>query len=107
VQRSFAHTNQSIYVAMQGPSELGISPDASLATWDRSEELSRIEVPALVIGATHDTMDPSFMQMMATRLPKGSYLLCPDGSHLAMYDDQLTYFTGLIEFLRGLKGGGP
>jgi proline iminopeptidase len=107
VQRSFAHMNQSIYVAMQGPSELGISPAASLVAWDRSDELARIDVPALVIGATHDTMDPSYMQMMATRLPKGRYLLCPDGSHLAMYDDQLTYFSGLIEFLRGLEGAAP
>jgi proline iminopeptidase len=37
--------------------------------------------------------------MMAGRLPAGSYLHCPDGSHLAMYDDQRTYFAGLIDFL--------
>jgi proline iminopeptidase len=42
------------------------------------------------------------MKMMASRLPKGSYLHCPNGSHLAMYDDQVTYFSGLIEFLHGL-----
>jgi proline iminopeptidase len=56
-------------------------------------------VPTLVIGAQHDTMDPEHMQMMAGRLPKGRYLYCPDGSHLAMYDDQQTYFAGLIDFL--------
>ena len=32
----------------------------------------------------------------------GRYLHCPDGSHLAMYDDQQRYFTGLVEFLHGL-----
>ena len=47
----------------------------------------------------HDTMDPAHMEMMAGRLPKGRYLHCPDGSHLAMYDDQQTYFAGLIDFL--------
>ena len=87
---------------MQGPSELGISSDASLADWDRTEELTTITVPTLVIGAQHDTMDPAFMAMMAGRLPAGSYLHCPDGSHMAMYDDQRTYFSGLIAFLRGL-----
>jgi proline iminopeptidase len=107
VQRGFAHINPAIYVSMQGPSELGISPDASLAGWDRTEELASIEVPTLVIGATHDTMDPTYMEMMATRLPKGSYRLCPDGSHLAMYDDQVTYFTGLVEFLHGLASAAP
>jgi proline iminopeptidase len=102
VQRAFAHINPAIYVPMQGPSELGISTDAALARWDRSEELSSIKVPALVIGARYDTMDPAHMQMMAGRLPRGRYLYCPDGSHLAMYDDQQTYFAGLVDFLTSL-----
>jgi proline iminopeptidase len=100
--RGLAHINPAIYVSMQGPSELGISSDASLADWDRTEELAQITVPTLVIGARHDTMDPAFMQMMAGRLPAGSYLHCPAGSHMAMYDDQHTYFGGLVKFLTGL-----
>ena len=102
VQRTFAHINPAIYVSMQGPSELGIGPDASLARWDRTAELAAIDVPTLVIGARHDTMDPAYMEMMAGRLPRGQYLNCPDGSHMAMYDDQEAYFTGLIDFLYSL-----
>src|ERR1700751_3558097 len=60
--RAFAHINPAIYVSMQGPSELGIRANASLARWDRTEELASIDVPALVIGAQHDTMDPAFMK---------------------------------------------
>jgi proline iminopeptidase len=104
VQRAFAHINPAIYVSMQGPSELGISADASLALWDRTGELATIDVPTLVIGARHDTMDPAYMEMMAGRLPRGQFLLCPDGSHMAMYDDQQVYFAGLIAFLQGLAG---
>ena len=102
VQRAFAHINPAIYVSMQGPSELGISPEASLAHWERFDELATIDVPTLVIGARHDTMDPAHMEAMADRLPRGQYLFCPDGSHMAMYDDQQVYFTGLIDFLNGL-----
>jgi proline iminopeptidase len=102
--RAFAHINPAIYVSMQGPSELGISADASLAHWDRSADLASIDVPALVIGARHDTMDPGHMEMMAGRLPRGRYLFCPDGSHMAMYDDQAVYFAGLVGFLHGLEG---
>ena len=102
VQRAFAHINPAIYVPMQGPSELGISAGASLAHWDRTAALASIEVPALVIGARHDTMDPAHMKMMADRLPRGRYLYCPDGSHMAMYDDQAVYFTGLIDFLHDI-----
>jgi proline iminopeptidase len=99
VQRGFAHINPDIYVSMQGPSELGISASAKLAHWDRTAELASIDVPTLVIGARYDTMDPAHMEMMAGRLPQGRYLYCPRGSHLAMYDDQETYFAGLTSFL--------
>jgi proline iminopeptidase len=102
VQRAFAAINPSIYVTMQGPSELGISPGAKLARWSRFQELSEVRTPTLVIGARHDTMDPKHMEAMADRLPRGQYLYCPEGSHLAMYDDQERYFAGLIAFLRGL-----
>ena len=99
VTRGFDHINPVIYRKMQGPSELGISADATLAHWDRSDDLASIEVPTLVIGAEHDTMDPAHMRAMAQRLPRGRYLHCPNGSHLAMYDDQQAYFTGLVDFL--------
>ena len=102
VVRGFAHINQKIYVPMQGPSELGMSAEAKLARWDRVADLHTIEVPTLVIGARYDTMDPAHMEMMAGLLPAGRYLYCPEGSHLAMYDDQDTYFDGLLAFLRDL-----
>jgi proline iminopeptidase len=104
VRRGFAHINPAIYVSMQGPSELGISADAKLAHWDRFADLPAIEVPTLVIGARHDTMDPAHMKAMAGALPQGRYLHCPDGSHLAMYDDQEVYFAGLVEFLHDVAG---
>ena len=102
VQRAFAAINPAVYVSMQGPSELGISQDAKLAQWSRFDDLSSIEVPALVIAARYDTMDPAHIEQMADRLPLGQYLYCPKGSHLAMYDDQRTYFSGLLEFLHSL-----
>jgi len=101
-RRGIEHLNPAIYVKMQGPSELGISPSATLAGWSRFADLGSIDVPALVIGAAHDTMDPAHMEEVASSLPRGSYLYCPNGSHMAMYDDQQTYFEGLIGWLKGL-----
>ena len=103
VNRAFNRLNRSIYVPMQGPSELGAS--GKLLTWDRSKDLGRISVPTLVIGATHDTMDPAHMEWMAGEMPRGRFLLCPDGSHMAMYDDQATYFRGLIAFISDVDQG--
>jgi len=61
-------------------------------------------VPTLVIGARFDTMDPRHMEWMANQIPNGQYLYCPNGSHLAMYDDQRTYMRGLIDFIQGVDG---
>ena len=36
----------------------------------------------------------------AGQLPKGRLLLCPNGSHLSQFDDQETWFRGVIEFLK-------
>jgi len=63
-------------------------------------DLPKITVPTLVVGAKYDTMDPAFMERMAKSLPHGRYLYCPNGSHMALYDDQARYFEGVIGFLR-------
>ena len=97
VRRAFAHLNPNVYIPMQGPSELGAS--GKLAQWDRMADLPQIRVPTLTIGAAHDTMDPQVMAAMARALPQGRYLHCPDGSHMAMYDDQAVYVSGLLAFL--------
>jgi proline iminopeptidase len=100
VRRSIGHINPAIYVPMQGPSELGLS--GTLEDWDRSADLGGIDVPTLVIGATHDTMDPAHMQWMAEQLPQGRYLHCPNGSHLSQFDDPEHYLPALIDFLHSL-----
>jgi proline iminopeptidase len=101
--RGLNHINQSIYVRMQGPSELGLS--GTLEEWDRTADLGQIAVPTLVIGAQHDTMDPAHMAWMAGEVQQGRYLHCPDGSHMAMYDDQERYVQGLIEFIHDVDAG--
>lgn len=98
VSRGFDHINQDVYVPMQGPSEFGIR--GILEKWDRTVDLPKIKVPTLFIGARYDTMDPKHMEWVSAQVQNGSYLYCPKGSHLAMYDDQETYFAGLIKFIQ-------
>ncbi len=103
VNRAFAKLNHDIYIPIQGPSEMGAS--GKLEHWDRSADLKTIQMPTLVIGARYDTMDPKHMEWMAGQLPNGTYHYCPHGSHMALYDDQATYFEGLIKFLRKVDTG--
>jgi proline iminopeptidase len=101
--RAFPHLNNEVYTMMQGPSEFGIS--GRLANWDRSRDLPKIKVPTLTIGGTHDTMDPEHMKWMATQVQQGRSLICPEGSHCSMWDDQAHYFPGLVQFIQDVDKG--
>jgi proline iminopeptidase len=103
VVRAFARLNKDVYIPMQGPSEMSAS--GKLEKWDRSADLGKISVPTLTIGGQYDTMDPKYMEKMAGLLGKGRYLYCSNGSHMAMYDDQKTYFDGLIKFIKDVDQG--
>lgn len=100
VKRAFSRMNYPLYLRMQGPSEFGVVGDAALKTWDRKADLNKIYRPLLSIGGEFDTMDPKAMEALSKAVQKGQYLYCPNGSHMSMYDDQQTYFKGLIRFLK-------
>jgi proline iminopeptidase len=103
LKRSMKHTNHDIYIPMQGPAEFGIR--GKLANWDRTSDLAKIKVPCLVIGAQYDTMDPEHLEWMAEVMQNGRYLHCPNGSHMAIYDDQQVYFKGLVQFVLDVDAG--
>ena len=98
MKRSFDKTNRTFYTIMQGPSEFGIS--GKLVNWDRKADLKKIKTPTLVIGATYDSMDPNHMKWISGEVENGRFLLCKNGSHMCMWDDQQTYMNGLIGFLK-------
>ena len=104
VNRSFNHVNSAIYVQMQGPSEFGIA--GNLANWDVKGRLKEIKIPTLMVGAKHDTMDPQAMEEQSKLVQKGRYLYCPNGSHLAMWDDQKVFMGGVIKFIRDVDSDG-
>jgi len=104
VVRALERINQSVYIPMQGPSELGMS--GSLSDWDRSGDLHKIETPTLVMGAQHDTMDPKHMAWMADQIPNAHCVICPDGSHLSNYDDPDHFFPPLLDFVTQMDSSG-
>nr|WP_234047738.1 proline-specific peptidase family protein [Chryseobacterium paridis] len=97
VNRAIKHSNENVYTLMQGPSEFGIS--GRLAHWDIKKRLPEITIPTLMIGAKYDTMDPKAMEEQSKLVKKGRYLYCPNGSHLAMWDDQKVFMNGVIQFI--------
>jgi len=105
INRAFKHLNPNVYVYMQGPSEFGITGDATLKNWDITSKLKTLTVPTLSIGAKYDTMNPKHMEWIANEVQNGRFLFCPNGSHCSQYDDQKHYFPGVIQFLKDVDNG--
>ena len=103
VLRAFKHVNEEIYVMMQGPSEF--KTGGRLLHWDITKQLGNITVPTLMVGAKYDTMDPEYMKWQSTQVKQGQYLYCPNGSHLAMWDDQQVFMNGVIKFIKDVDEG--
>lgn len=103
VVRTFKHANGVIYTMMQGPSEFGAG--GRLANWDVKDSLKTITVPTLTVGAKYDTMDPNAMEWESKQVQHGRYLFCPEGSHLAMWDDQEHFYPGVIQFIKDVDAG--
>jgi proline iminopeptidase len=105
VNRAFANMSQGLYITMQGPSEFGVVGNAKLKNWSVKNKLNKITVPTLSIGGKYDTMDPEHMKWIANEVQNGKFLFCEKGSHLCMYDDQKTFFEGLIRFINEVNDG--
>lgn len=98
VTRSFERIAYDVYGTMQGPNEFVVT--GTFKDWDRWEDLHRIQRPTLLLVGAHDTMDPASVEEMGRRIPEAETVVCPDGSHLALWDDPDHYFPPLLAFLR-------
>lgn len=100
VTRAFRQSNETIYNQMQGKSEFLVT--GNLKDWERWDRLHEIKVKALTIGAQYDEMDPNDMRRMAALMQNATAAICPNGSHLDMWDDQAIYFQHLVTYLHSV-----
>jgi proline iminopeptidase len=97
VTRAFRVANEKISNQMWGKSAFEVT--GNLKDWERWDRLHEIKVKTLTIGSNHDGMDPADMRKMATLMPNATSAICPNGSHMAFWDDQAIYFRRLLTFL--------
>jgi proline iminopeptidase len=98
LSRAFRLGNEKISNQMWGKSESEVT--GNLKDWERWDRLHEIKVRTLTIGARYDGMDPEDMKKIATLMPNATSAICPNGSHMAFWDDQDVYFRHLLEFLK-------
>lgn len=101
VARAFKHLNTDVYNTMQGPNEFVVT--GNLKEWNRWNDLQKIMVPTLLIVGRQDTMAVEDIQKMGQLIPNSRVVVCENGSHICMYDDQQTYFYELLKFIKDVE----
>jgi proline iminopeptidase len=101
VARAFKHLNNDVYNTMQGPNEFVVT--GNFKEWNRWNDLQKIVVPTLLIVGRNDTMSVEDIQKMGTLIPNSRVVICENGSHICMYDDQQKYFNELLKFIKDVE----
>jgi proline iminopeptidase len=103
LERSDKHTNSEVFDTIHGPNEFVTTGTAK--HWNRWKDLQEIRVPTLLLVGRYDTMSVDDIKRMGRLVPNSRVVVCQDGSHLSMYDDQQTYFHELLEFVKDVETG--
>ncbi|HUF52327.1 MAG TPA: proline iminopeptidase-family hydrolase [Dehalococcoidia bacterium] len=98
VTRTVANSEASpTYKYMWGPSEFTMT--GTLASWDRTADLGKIEVPTLVICGEHDEAAPSLSEEIHRGVAGSELAVIPDASHLMHIERPEAVFARVREFL--------
>jgi proline iminopeptidase len=101
--RMLRHLNTRVYNTMQGPNEFMVT--GTFKEWDRWADLENIRVPTLLSVGRFDTMSIMDIERMGRLMPNARVAVCEQGSHCSMYDDQESYFRGLVGFINDIEVG--
>jgi proline iminopeptidase len=92
------------YMTMWGPSEFG-PVIGNLNSWDITERLAEIRVPALVTVGRHDEMRPEHMAVLAEAIPDAELVIFENSSHMAFVEERGAYIRTVRRFLSRVEGG--
>jgi proline iminopeptidase len=73
--------------------------DGNLKHWNRSNDLSQIKLPVLIIHGEYDEIIPDCAALAHRELPNSEFVLFRNCSHMPFYEDPEKYQTVLKTFL--------
>lgn len=101
--RGFDRTAPQVYNTLHGPNEFVVA--GNYKAWNRWDDLPEIEVPTLVLGAKNDSMSVADQEKMGSLIPNSRVDICPNGSHLSMWDDADNFFNFIKKFVKDVEEG--
>lgn len=90
----------AVYRTLLGPNELVVT--GSLRGWDRTADLPRIRVPALVTVGRYDEITPACAQTLCRGLPDARLAVFEHSAHMPHLEEPVAYLSALRQFLRAV-----
>jgi len=94
-------SNDTIYRQMWGPTEF--RSIGSLKEWDRSGDLSRIGIPALLVSGEFDEARPATLAAFATTMPRARVVTITGAAHGTYREQPAAYRAAVRGFLREIE----
>src|SRR5258708_38663496 len=87
-------------LAVFPPTEIAASRIDAILAFDRTEQLSRIKTPTLVVGAEDDIVTPAyFSEELARRIPGAEIKIFPRGVHAFTQGRPREFTQAVLPFL--------
>ena len=100
IAEALTSTNQ-VYEVMWGKNEFNVS--GNLKSWDRSGDLSRIDLPVKIISGEFDESTPRQNEVLHQGLKNSTWTLMPGCSHLPNFENPTEYLAIIQGFLDELN----
>jgi proline-specific peptidase len=101
VQRSFDTLSQPVYNTMNGPSEFHVI--GTIKDWDRTDRLSEIHVPTLILSGRYDEATPVINEVLHRGIAGSEWVLFENSSHLAHVEEPELYMQTVQAFLNSVE----
>jgi L-proline amide hydrolase len=100
VERSFAQMAEdpTVYHTMNGPSEFHCI--GSLKTWDITDRLHEIDVPAFLVSGRYDEATPHIVEQIHERIPGAQWQLFEESSHMPHVEEPEAFLEAVEGFLK-------
>lgn len=103
--RGKATFGKQVYHTMWGPSEF--YPNGNLKTYDRTDRLGEITVPALFTCGRYDEAAPGSTEYYHSLVPKSEFHIFEHSSHSALREEPEAYIGVIRDFLNRVDAGRP
>lgn len=103
VQRAFDTLSKPVYYTMNGPSEFHVI--GTIKDWDRTERLSEMHVPTLILSGRYDESTPRINDILHRGIANSEWVIFEHSSHLSHVEEADLYMQTVRAFLDKVEAG--